>query len=90
MAERKNDGGPAFGGIHIEQFDEQTVDGAPVSMHAEVSYPGMSLRDWFAGQVLYYVCDLSRPHVNAGNMRSTAALAYAIADAMLAERGRTS
>jgi hypothetical protein len=66
----KDDGGPAF----------------PVTLHeAEDRFPqtfsGMSLRDWFAGQVLPVVMSTNAP-------AQTARLAYEHADAMLAARER--
>lgn len=54
----------------------QTVQGAVASR-------GMTLRDWFAGQAL---AGLSAKN-HAGGV-SIAKSAYALADAMLAERGR--
>ena len=49
--------------------------------------PGMTLRDWFAGQALHVV------HSNGGRYsdegaKQVAKYCYAIADAMLAERER--
>lgn len=46
------------------------------------AYPGMTLRDWFAGQT---VAGLVRDYTMPENI---AREAYAIADAMLAQRGR--
>jgi hypothetical protein len=52
--------------------------------------PGMSLRDWFAGQVaaevLRQVMETSARIENVG--KAVAQLSYQVADAMLAERGR--
>lgn len=45
---------------------------------------GMTLRDWFAGQALTVLCAM-----DAGNMHDVVRLAYRTADAMLAERERT-
>lgn len=47
-------------------------------------YSGMSLRDWFAGQALAAV---QSPDLR-GEASFTAEAVYAIADAMLAARGR--
>lgn len=47
---------------------------------------GMTLRDWFAGQAL-----ISLPNIGCGadlDIQDTAAAAYQIADAMLAERSK--
>ena len=64
----KNDGGPAF---PCEGFAAQ---------HA----PGMTLRDWFAGQVLAESSIINGD--NPEHAAKTAHRAYAIADAMIAER----
>lgn len=62
----KNDGGPAF------PVSWQDGDGQMIAT------PGMSLRDYFAGQAIGYIW--------AQNPRQAATLAYAVADAMLAAR----
>ncbi len=74
MGER-NDGGPAF--PHF------IPDG---HYNGSVHYPGLTLRDWFAGRVLS-----SAPwSLNEGDAQwieqHGAAIAYRIADAMLAAR----
>lgn len=48
------------------------------------SYSGMTLRDWFAGQALTGFCNTDMPFETMG----AAKRCYAIADAMLAERGK--
>lgn len=48
-----------------------------------VIYPMMSLRDWFAGQMLAGIC----ANPDCGNPDITAEYCYRVADAMLAERG---
>lgn len=66
-------GGPAF-----------PCEGGPASgLHPN---PGMSLRDWFAGQVLAGVT-ANNLHEDATNAK-LAAVAYEMADAMLAERAK--
>jgi len=50
-------------------------------------FPGMSLRDWFAGQALAWL-----PHVGCGadlDNHDTARAAYQLADAMLSARQTT-
>ena len=44
----KNDGGPAF------PYPKQQIDSVEMEGHVEVifGHPGMSLRDWLAGQAL--------------------------------------
>lgn len=90
----RDDGGAAFPGPRREQVDEQTIDGAPVAYYADVSYPGMSLRDWFAGQALAGM--IANPNTPdqligsgwTGSKNMLAEYAYAAADAMLAERSK--
>jgi len=53
--------------------------------------PGMSLRDWFAGQALaqlesFFIAD--RAAIREGDAPHIAGMCYQIADAMLAERNR--
>lgn len=74
-----NDGGRAFPAdpaIH-------TLSDAECS-----TLSGMSLRDWFAGQAITGICDdsLVRSGARVGTTRNAAEDAYAIADAMIAER----
>lgn len=76
---KTNDGGPAF----------------PASWHPEMGWsprdtpPGMSLRDWFAGQALTgYVAAHSGPDVAVPEEKSAAINAYIYADAMLAVRNK--
>ena len=78
----KEDGGSAFPSEQPECQDNtwnQTFD------------PGMSLRDWFAGQALVSVLsalgDMKIGRDNpAGQQRAVAMVAYDIADAMIAQR----
>jgi len=75
MSEVKKDGGPAFPTL---RFDN--------AMRPEpVGYHGLTMRDWFAGQML--------PRIGAGwpndqNKSLLAQRCYEIADAMLAERSK--
>jgi hypothetical protein len=75
-----NDGGPAFP-IPPQVFD----DG--VQQVSQQGAPGMSLRDWFAGQALAGNCGFS---LTADGVTSDqlAEEAYAIAETMMAERER--
>lgn len=66
MAEQINDGGPAF---------------PTHGTMGEVVQEGMSLRDYFAGQVIGHFAGMG-----GGAYVEDAALAYQIADAMLAAR----
>jgi hypothetical protein len=47
--------------------------------------PGMTLRDWFAGQAL---SAFNGPPTNEAESQFRAAVAYQLADAMLAERSK--
>jgi len=72
------DGGPAFptGGGYDAAFNEYVAD-----------RPGLSLRDWFAGQAVdsaVQMLDIEQPNWEERLAKS----AYRIADAMLAERKR--
>lgn len=49
---------------------------------------GMSLRDWFAGQAIFAGIDWCASH-ETGSYADAAAVAYEIADAMLAERAKS-
>ena len=68
-----NNGGPAF---PIDALDWRDIPNHPA--------PGMSLRDWFAGQAMQglFASDYKDQRPIAG----VVAAAYATADAMLAER----
>jgi len=70
-----NNGGSAF----PEPFVPKS-SGLSINMH-----PGMSLRDWFAGQALAGLCNGAR---GTGWRKSELAKdAFAFADAMIAARG---
>lgn len=74
-----NDGGPAFPNIESDE------SGAPIYTQAK----GMSLRDWFAGQVLagqWTLRESEAAHVSQPTARDMASSAYRIADAMLEAR----
>ncbi|WP_425902472.1 hypothetical protein [Agrobacterium radiobacter] len=94
-----DDGGSAFPGARAEQVGNlsdygPTDDDAPT--FAEVHHPGMTLRDWFAGQALagLYACrdlQLATLHdqakTGAGDFDACMAKqAYSQADAMIAAR----
>jgi hypothetical protein len=82
--DKMKDGGPAFPG----------VTGSPGSVGTWLaSHPGMTLRDWLAGQVVTGLLAgqwRSKPGVSAReDAEGFAANAYAIADAMLSARERS-
>jgi hypothetical protein len=67
-----NDGGPAFPLAHPAEAEKET---------------GMSLRDWFAGQLVSGIA-LNCGDGCGGYMRQRAEVAYQLADAMLAARAK--
>lgn len=74
MQTKHNDGGPAFPS-HITFND--ALD------KALVKHPGMTLRDWFAGQALTGL--LTNYDSHSSNLTTCAELATLVADAILAE-----
>lgn len=70
-----DDGGPAFP-VTREHYDD--------------SEPGMSLRDWFAGMAVAGALNSQAAEVRLRLVpESLAREAYALADALIAERGKT-
>ncbi len=73
----RTDGGHAFPNI----TPDMPVDGGP----------GMSLRDYFAAKAMQGAMAMcAGSHINSGTNEELAKAAYAIADAMLAERAKES
>lgn len=72
---KRDDGGRAFPGTRIER-----IDGA----YRDVTYPGLSIRDWFAGQSI--AGENPGRLIDDVHVKERAAAAYRIADAMIAER----
>ena len=76
------DGGPAFPLKRLE-----AIANALGQTHTvEVEYPGMNLRDWFAGQVMAGLATSIPNSVEWVDWQGRAKDAYDAADAMLAER----
>lgn len=73
MSKDHEDGGPAF--PDIRYWDDGQM---------AVKHPGMSLRDWFAGQAL--AAYVSRPDTRQSSYAELADWSYDAADAMLAAR----
>ena len=73
---KKNDGGPAFPELQEIRFGSST--------HVDhiAHYPGMSLRDWFAGMALISIIPQNRLN------EYMCGTAYEMADAMLKERSK--
>ena len=70
MSEQIEDGGPAF----------------PIASVGCGQHPGMTLRDWFAGQAMIGLCSGINSGSDAWLINCAADLAYQIADAMLEAR----
>lgn len=84
MADSKkiDDGGPAFAGGLFEPQHGGTNDREPWN-------PGMTLRDWFAGQAIGSIPLRSWDHLGSDDMvriEAWAKCSYLIADAMIAAR----
>ena len=85
MSDAIDDGGPAFP-IPEQQFS----DG--VTIVSSQGAPGMSLRDWFAGQAisglapLFYDSAPDADNPDGDDPEQIARTAYLLADAMLAAR----
>lgn len=79
MSELPKDGGPAFPEV-------------PTDLNAYEGRPGMSLRDWFAGQALAAIIEHCRTDTDARYSPDIEAFfakrAYGVADAMLEARGK--
>lgn len=91
---KTKDGGPAFPGSNM--FDKEVYEDLrpteginQARRAATFSFSGMSLRDWFAGQALAGIMATSSWDHRPANseQKDIAEDCYALADAMLAERG---
>jgi hypothetical protein len=83
MQSTSDTGGPAFPQPDLSGYGM----GPPEGQDGQYQMQGMTLRDWFAGQALMG-CAQMLPS-KAGNHREEAArVAYQLADAMIAERGK--
>lgn len=69
-----DDGGLAFPGNRFQKVGNS---------YGDVQHPGMSLRDWFAGQVLSGFMSAEPMHFNP---EDDADYCYKVADAMIAAR----
>ena len=76
----KNDGGPAFASVERQKVGEIE--------YQYVQNPGMSLRDYFAGQALAGMHGRDSFDSGQATPEQRASLAYIDADAMIAERGK--
>lgn len=82
MSEKKDDGGPAFPAL------QTLID--PETGHAQppITVGGMSLRDYYAGKALAGMHARDAYDMGQSRPEQRAHLAYADADAMLAERSK--
>ena len=79
---KTNDGGPAFPVVLEERCNY--ISGPP---YVDVKYPGMTLRDWFAGMALQGILANDKLGMWGPNATNDYALtAYTQADAMLKAR----
>ena len=88
---KTNNGGPAFPTKKVQRDSIERGFGTEL-FDREIFYPGMSLRDWFAGKALTgLISEFAHPgYLGFGpdNIPVTVSRAYQIADAMVAERER--
>ena len=80
MSEKKT-GGPAF--AHQEVTEYFTESGTP---YKYTNFRGMTLRDYFAGQILMGYVACARPIKIEGKEMTAAEAAYYLADGMIEER----
>jgi hypothetical protein len=79
------DGGPAFPRVGHE-WKKRIPNEAVYPTNYEAPLPGMSLRDWFAGQVMDHMITLSLDSDGGWSPENVANGCYNLADAMLAAR----
>lgn len=88
MSER-NDGGPAFPTTLPEVVTEFDCTLGDVDRDVQVPYPGISIRDYFAAKAMHaYETAFCHPDNEGASNKKIAQMAYELADAMLAERGK--
>jgi hypothetical protein len=79
MEPKKNNGGPAFPVLELDQISGQIYD----------QHMGVTVRDYFAAQALPGVLGAVMPQeCHRWSLADFAHEAYALADAMLAERAK--
>ncbi len=80
----RDDGGPAFA------FSWTEMDGPVGPGPQTAAHPGMSLRDYFAGQALHGLCAsmIDQENWEEIDRHKVAWYAYGFADAMLRERNK--
>jgi hypothetical protein len=80
------DGGPAFPTEHTEEKILERGNGWHTSQQVQVHKPGMSLRDWFAGQALAGLLAATGRELGANQVHVVTAASYDMADEMLKAR----
>lgn len=90
VASKLTDGGPAFPGRSNQPVRYSGMDGkiSGYTTMEPINMPGMSLRDWFAGQALAGLLAQSNGSATGSHKEAGARWAYEMADAMLAERSK--
>ena len=86
----QNDGGPAFPATLWHEVENPE---SAIRTVESTTFPGMSLRDWFAGQALAGELASQNPECAYAGCEGAAEVsswAYSVADAMLAERRKRS
>jgi hypothetical protein len=88
MGDKPNDGGPAFP-TRTPPLVRMSDSGDDVVSipGTEREWPGMTLRDWFAGQAMVRVIKLYDKLPDSAELLAEGC--YRIADALLAEKDRT-
>lgn len=84
----RDDGGPAFPATLWHEVENPE---SAVRNLESTTFPGMSLRDWFAGQALAGELASQNPECAYAGCEGAAEVsswAYSVADAMLAERAK--
>jgi len=88
MTKKIEDGGLAFSGKRMEEIGFVNIGGDIEKTFAEAEHPGMSLRDWFAGQALVglmaHSFDDGSDFLHDAGPAAAAYQAYRMADAMIA------
>ena len=88
MSAKRDDGGPAFPcrSEYKPTTDPAEATGVVMVEEHPVGLPGMTLRDWFAGQALAGLLAHSDNDETEATSDTASRWAYEYADAMLAER----
>jgi hypothetical protein len=82
----KDDGGLAFQGKRGEKVTIKNIDDTYYDTWETVMHPGMTLRDWFAGQALAGIA--AHATSEEWSVGVVAQYCYDLADAMIAERNK--